>query len=184
MTFIDNGDGTATLAGTPASGTAGTYPITITAANGVSPDATQGFTLTVRPAPSAPTITSATTTTFTEGSAGTFTVTTTGNPDAALSETGTLPSGVTFTDNGNGTATLAGTPAAGPAAATRSPSPPPTAWRPTPPRASPSPCDQAPTITSGASTTFTVGSAGTFTVTTTGNPTPSLSETGHAAQRA
>ena len=31
----------------------------------------------------------------------------------ALSETGSLPSGVTFTDNGNGTATLAGTPAVG-----------------------------------------------------------------------
>ena len=30
-----------------------------------------------------------------------------------LSETGALPSGVTFIDNGNGTATLAGTPAGG-----------------------------------------------------------------------
>jgi hypothetical protein len=30
-------------------------------------------------------------------------------PTAALSESGTLPSGVTFTDNGNGTATLGGT---------------------------------------------------------------------------
>ena len=40
-------------------------------------------------------------------------MTTTGNPTPALSETGTLPTGVTFTDNGNGTATLAGTPAAG-----------------------------------------------------------------------
>ena len=47
MTFTDNGDGTATLAGTPATGPAGRYPITITATNGVSPDATQSFTLTV-----------------------------------------------------------------------------------------------------------------------------------------
>ena len=47
MTFVDNGDGTATLAGTPAAGTGGTYPLTITAANGVSPDATQSFTLTI-----------------------------------------------------------------------------------------------------------------------------------------
>ena len=46
-------------------------------------------------------------------SPGTFTVTTTGSPTPAISETGALPSGVTFTDNGNGTATLAGTPAAG-----------------------------------------------------------------------
>ena len=41
MTFTDNGDGTATLAGTPAAGTGGTYPITITATNGVGTDATQ-----------------------------------------------------------------------------------------------------------------------------------------------
>jgi len=45
VTFADNGDGTATLAGTPAAGTGGVYPITITASNGVSPDATQTFTL-------------------------------------------------------------------------------------------------------------------------------------------
>ena len=37
MTFTDNGDGTATLAGTPAAGTGGTYPLTITAANGTAP---------------------------------------------------------------------------------------------------------------------------------------------------
>ena len=52
MTFTDNGDGTATLAGTPAAATGGTYPLTITAANGIAPDATQAFTLTVEQAPS------------------------------------------------------------------------------------------------------------------------------------
>ena len=51
MTFADNDNGTATLAGTPAAGTGGTYPLTITAANGVGPDATQSFTLTVNQAP-------------------------------------------------------------------------------------------------------------------------------------
>jgi len=45
VTFTDNGDGTATLAGTPT--TPGTYPLTITANNGVSPSQTQQFTLTV-----------------------------------------------------------------------------------------------------------------------------------------
>jgi hypothetical protein len=40
-------DGSATLSGTPAAGTAGTYPVTLTASNGTSPDATQTFTLTV-----------------------------------------------------------------------------------------------------------------------------------------
>jgi hypothetical protein len=61
----------------------------------------------------APAITSANSTTFTVGTARSFTVTTTGSPTPALSESGTLPSGVTFTNNGNGTATLGGTPAAG-----------------------------------------------------------------------
>ncbi len=37
---------------------------------------------------------------------------------------------------------------------------------------------EAPTITSGDSTTFTEGTAGDFTVTTTGTPTPTITETG------
>ncbi len=51
VTFVDNHNGTATLSGTPAAGTGGTYPITITAANGVNPSASQTFTLTVNQAP-------------------------------------------------------------------------------------------------------------------------------------
>jgi len=50
VTFVGNGSGTAALGGTPAIGTAGTYPITITAANGAVGSATQSFTLTVLPA--------------------------------------------------------------------------------------------------------------------------------------
>lgn len=59
---------------------------------------------------SAPVITSASSTTFIESTGDSFTVTTTGFPTPAISESGTLPPGVTFVDNGNGTATLAGTP--------------------------------------------------------------------------
>ena len=44
------------------------------------------------------------------GTNGSFTVTTIGFPIAALTLTGTLPNGLQFTDNGNGTATLAGAP--------------------------------------------------------------------------
>ena len=51
VSFTDNGDGTATLAGTPAAGTNGTYTFTIDATNGFAPDATQTFTLTVDGAP-------------------------------------------------------------------------------------------------------------------------------------
>ena len=59
----------------------------------------------------APSITSGDTTSGTAGQAMTpFTVTTTGTPTPALTNTGALPNGVSFTDNTNGTATLAGTP--------------------------------------------------------------------------
>ena len=51
VTFVNNNDGTATLAGTPAAGTQGTWPIVITASNGVAPDATQNFTMTVLNSP-------------------------------------------------------------------------------------------------------------------------------------
>jgi len=46
----------------------------------------------------APTITSTNGATFTLGQWGSFMVTTSAFPTAALSETGSLPSGVTFTD--------------------------------------------------------------------------------------
>jgi hypothetical protein len=61
----------------------------------------------------APAITSANQSVFDTTGAGVFTVTTSGSPTPSLTETGPLPHGVTFTDNGNGTATLSGTPAAG-----------------------------------------------------------------------
>ena len=175
VTFVSNGDGTATLAGTPAAGTGGVYALTITASNGIAPDATQSFTLTIQEAPS---ITSASATTFTVGTAGTFTVTTTGAPAPALTETGSLPSGVTFVDNSDGTATLAGTPAAGTGGTYALTI---TASNGVVPQATQTftlTVDEAPAITSGASTTFSAGIAGTFTVTTSGVPTPGLTESG------
>ena len=85
ITWVDNGNGTGTLGGTPAPGTAGTYAITFTASNGTDPAAVQTFTLTVNDAPG---FTSATSTTFTVGSLGTFTVTTVGTPAASITSTG------------------------------------------------------------------------------------------------
>jgi hypothetical protein len=59
----------------------------------------------------APKITSAGSTTFTVATAGMFTVTTSGTPAVTtIIVSGALPDGVTFTDNHNGTGTLAGTP--------------------------------------------------------------------------
>ena len=176
VTFTDNGNGTATLAGTPAADTGGPYPFTVNATNGVIPDATQSFTLTVNQAPG---ITSPAGTTFTAGQAGTtFTVTTSGVPNSTLSETGALPPGVTFTDNGDGTATIAGTPAANtggtyPFTITATNGVDPAATQPftlTVYRA----CQ----ITSLDRATFDVGQAATFTVTSTGWPTCGWSESG------
>ena len=62
---------------------------------------------------SAPAITSVASTAFQTSQAGSFMVTASGVPTPSLSESGALPSGVSFTDNANGTATLSGTPAAG-----------------------------------------------------------------------
>ncbi|HEX3795579.1 MAG TPA: putative Ig domain-containing protein [Acidimicrobiales bacterium] len=110
VTFTDNGDGTATLAGTPAAGSTGTYAITVTAANGSLPNASTSFTLTVDQAAA---LAGPTSDTFTVNSPGSDVFVATGTPTPSVSEAGPLPSGVTFVDNGTGTGTLAGTPAAG-----------------------------------------------------------------------
>ena len=166
LSFTDNGNGTGTLAGTPPAGAGGTYTGRSRPPASAG-STTQSFTLTVN---ESPTITSADHTTFQAGSAGSFTVTTVaGFPVAtALSKTGSLPSGVTFTDNGDGTATLAGTPAAGTAGSypiTISAS-----------NGASTPAIQSftltvvasPVFTSADHTTFVAGSAGSFSVTTSG----------------
>jgi len=110
LSYVDNTDGSATLSGTPDSGSDASYSFTITAANGVLPNATQAFVLTVT---QAPTFTSPPSATFSVNVPGSFIVETRGNPVATLTKTGTLPSGVSFLNNGDGTAKIAGTPAVG-----------------------------------------------------------------------
>ena len=70
----------------------------------------------VSPNTAPPSITSASSATFTVGDPQSFTITTTGAPVATLTELGALPAGLSFLDNGDGTATLSGTPAGGSAA--------------------------------------------------------------------
>ncbi len=172
MTFSESGtlpggvtlSSSGVLSGTPVAGSGGVYTFTITASNGVSPNATQLFTLTVDQAPA---ITSANHTTFTVGSFGSFQVTTTGYPPPTLYEIGSLPTGVTFSSSG----LLSGTPAAGSGGiyvftivATNGISPDAT-------QTFTLTVDQAPIITSANSTTFQVGLHGSFQVTATGFPT-------------
>jgi hypothetical protein len=106
-----NYNGTATLSGTPMK--SGVYPIRFDAQNLVvigQPSVKQEFVLTVDAAPA---FTSVPVATFKVGKASSFTIKTTGYPDAAITEVGGLPSGISFVDNGNGTATLSGTPEVG-----------------------------------------------------------------------
>lgn len=109
--FVDNGDGTATISGTPEPGTGGTHGVAIGAGNGFGADAAQSLDLVIAEKPA---ITSASSATAPVGAPFSFTVTSSpGYPGAAtLSLGGALPSGVTFVDNADGTATIAGTPAA------------------------------------------------------------------------
>ncbi len=72
-----------------------------------SPGQAPQIAITYQEVPTAPAITSAASTTFVAGTPGTFTVTTTGFPLPSLSGGKGLPPGVTFSDNGDGTASLA-----------------------------------------------------------------------------
>ena len=106
VTFTDNNDGTATLAGTPGPGTDGVYSIATVAINGTEPagdhDPHTDRRSRGRPSPAREQAG------FTLGQPGSFTVTTTGYPAAALQMNGALPDGLIFTDNGDGTATICG----------------------------------------------------------------------------
>src|SRR5439155_1208299 len=161
-TFTASSGGNATITGSYnrssnfwANNTTGTLPVTVN---------------------QAPAITSANSTTFKVGTAGTFTVTASGFPASTFSETGALPSGVTF--NGN-TGVLSGTPAANtsgtyPITFTAS-----NGIGSNATQNFTLTVNQAPTITSANSATFIVGAPGSFTVTATGFPTAmTFSETG------
>ena len=122
----------------------------------------------------APAITSASSASFYQGTVGqTFTVTATGTPAPTLSESGTLPSGVTFdpaTGVLSGTTHVTGsfpvTITASNVAGSVSQSFTLTVLA------------AAPAFTSAASATFVVGQAGAADVTVTGSPTPTVTELG------
>jgi large repetitive protein len=109
LTF--NGRGTTVIiSGTPGAGTAGTYPIVAVASSSAATTLTENFTLTVNQASA---FTSAGSGTYAVGQGVNFAVKTSGFPIAALKETGTLPLGLSFVDNGDGTAVLTGIPQPG-----------------------------------------------------------------------
>jgi hypothetical protein len=174
VSFHDNGDGTATIAGTTTA--QGSYPLNIVATNGASPDASQGFTLNVL---SGPLFTSPSSTNMILAQPNTFTITAVG-PPAVTSITkvsGSLPTQLTFTDNGNGTATISGTPTG--AARTIGP----IVLRATNALGSTTQSltiqlGTVPKFTSGATRTFKEGVANSFTVATNASPSAAITTTG------
>ncbi len=109
--WIDNFDGTMTLFGSAEVGMGGVYPLTLSATNGVGSPVTQAFTLTMNERPR---FLSDDMAEFQVGTNTTFSALAVGYPNAiAMGLLGTLPDGLTFTNGGNGTATIGGTPATG-----------------------------------------------------------------------
>jgi hypothetical protein len=121
-----------------------------------------------------PVFTSSNSTTFTTGTAGSFTATASGFPAPTFIEAGPLPSGVTFTSAG----VLSGTPAVGTDGVY------PIVFlaingiSPDAIQSFTLTVDQAPAITSSASTTFEVGASGSFSVTASGYPASTFTEVG------
>jgi hypothetical protein len=87
ISFLDNHDGTATLSG--ATGTAGQFPLTVTAANGIGSDAQQNFTLNVSKG-GVTIVASATPTAALPGQPVTLTASVTVTPPAVATPTGAV----------------------------------------------------------------------------------------------
>jgi Putative Ig domain len=175
VTLTDNGDGTATLAGTPTGRSGGVYPLTFIAKSVHKHTlATQAFTLTVNRDPAFKT----TGTVRAEvGTSLNQTITARGYPVPVLTESGPLPLGVSFTDNGNGTASLTGTPVVGtggsyPVTVTA------TSGIGIASETFNLKVGEPPAITSLPAATAVTGSPFSFTVTATGFPAPQITESG------
>jgi hypothetical protein len=112
LTFVNHHDGTATISGVPRARTGGTYEPVIEALFGASAGTmSQTLSLTVDEAPS---VIGGKSKTGHVGVPISVLIRTKGYPKPAISiVAGALPTGVTLTDNGNGSAFLAGTPASG-----------------------------------------------------------------------
>ncbi|MBT8166071.1 MAG: cold shock domain-containing protein, partial [Acidimicrobiia bacterium] len=110
--FTDNGDGTATLTGTPGYTDAGAHLVTITATDDGPLSATETFTLTVTNTNRAPVVDPIANATVAEADTLTPIIVTASDPDLTiptLSSVG-LPAWAGFIDNEDGTATITGTP--------------------------------------------------------------------------
>ncbi|HUC01140.1 MAG TPA: putative Ig domain-containing protein, partial [Solirubrobacterales bacterium] len=187
LTFTDNGNGTAKISGTPTAaaappGESQAYNVELLAKN-VAGQKPQGLTVTVKNPGTAPSFKSEPQAAFTVGVAKSFIVSTNSNPTATITRTGSLPPGLSFADNGDGTATISGT-------ATNAAAPPaddqdyPLSFEASAKSGTASQSftltvfnpGTAPTIETTGPGAFTTGAAGSFTITASGAPTPSLAK--------
>jgi arylsulfatase A-like enzyme len=114
LTFTDNGDGTATLTGTPALADVGANPVVREVTDGTAAPTQQSFTITVTNVNDAPIFTSTPLVSATEAAAYSYTASASDpDGDSVTITAPTKPAWLTLTDNGNGTATLTGTPGGG-----------------------------------------------------------------------
>ncbi|MBR8538062.1 tandem-95 repeat protein, partial [Carboxylicivirga sediminis] len=110
LTLTDNTDGTAVLTGTPLNEHVGTHNVTLRAADAAT-YAEQTFTVTVTNTNDAPVFTSSPIITIDEDTEYDYSITCSDDDGNAISIQGVvIPTWLTFTDNGNGSASLTGTP--------------------------------------------------------------------------
>ena len=114
LTLTDNGDGTATLTGTPANKDVGANNVVLRVTDSTGQSVEQSFTITVDNINDAPSFSSTPITTAIEGQNYSYTVTAADPDGDTLTITAqTMPAWLTLTDNGDGTATLSGIPDSG-----------------------------------------------------------------------
>ena len=112
LTLTDNNDGTATLSGTPLNADVGSSNVVLNVADAQGDNVNQNFTITVANTNDAPAFSSTPITAAIQDIEYTYDISTS-DVDAGDSRTITatvLPAWLSLTDNGNGTATLSGTP--------------------------------------------------------------------------
>jgi hypothetical protein len=114
LTFVDHGDGTATLSGTPANADVGAYAVSLHVEDAAGATDTQVFTVTVANVNDAPAFTSTPNIEAMQDISYIYDVATTDpdliHGDELLITAPTLPDWLQLTDHGDGTATLSGTP--------------------------------------------------------------------------
>jgi uncharacterized protein YhjY with autotransporter beta-barrel domain/mevalonate kinase len=114
LSLVDNGDGSATLSGTPLNADVGVTPsIDLRVTDSIGGFSTQSFTITVGNSNDTPQFTSTAPTAASEGVLYSYAITATDEDvgdSLAISPISTLPGWLALVDNGNGSATLSGTP--------------------------------------------------------------------------